>query len=119
MAERALDCRLLRAFAEKDRGGAVAAKVLSLLWNVAANESHHVNVCNQAVAASAQLLADQQYVMEPSKMCHDQAVTWDQRSQLRANELSALTSAIHIVGPDIADATTGGARRDWCRRRRT
>ena len=57
MAERSLDCRLLRAFAEKDRGGAVASKVLSLLWNVAANESHHVNVCNQAVAVSAQLLA--------------------------------------------------------------
>merc|ERR1719327_2493674 len=60
---------------------------------------------------SAQLLADQEYMMELAKMCHEQAVTWDQRTQMRADELSALTSAINIVGGEVSDKTTAATVR--------
>merc|ERR1719172_140836 len=60
---------------------------------------------------SAQLLADQESMMELSKMCHEQAVTWDQRTQMRADELSALTSAINIVGGEVSDKTTAATVR--------
>merc|ERR1719284_1948790 len=60
---------------------------------------------------SAQLLEDQQYMMELTKMCHEQAVTWDQRSKMRADELSALTSAINIVGGEVSDKTTAATAR--------
>merc|ERR1719217_602252 len=60
---------------------------------------------------SAQLLADQEYMMELAKMCHEQAVTWDQRSKMRADELSALTSAINIVGGEVSDKTTAATIR--------
>merc|ERR1719172_67201 len=60
---------------------------------------------------SAQLLADQEYMMELSKMCHEQAVTWDQRSRMRADELSALTSAINIVGGQVSEKTTAATVR--------
>merc|ERR1719160_1319180 len=60
---------------------------------------------------SAQLLADQEYMMELSKMCHEQAITWDQRTQMRADELSALTSAINIVGGEVSDKTTAATVR--------
>merc|ERR1719281_712322 len=49
--------------------------------------------------------------MELSKMCHEQAVTWDQRTQMRADELSALTSAINIVGGEVSDKTTAATVR--------
>merc|ERR1719506_2204978 len=60
---------------------------------------------------SAQLLADQEYMMELSKMCHEQATTWDQRTKMRADELSALTSAINIVGGEVSDKTTAATVR--------
>merc|ERR1719217_1039671 len=60
---------------------------------------------------SAQLLADQEYMMELSKMCHEQAITWDQRTKMRADELSALTSAINIVGGEVSDKTTAATVR--------
>merc|ERR1719428_2131871 len=60
---------------------------------------------------SAQLLEDQEYMMELSKMCHEQAVTWDQRTQMRADELSALTSAINIVGGEVSHKTTAATVR--------
>merc|ERR1719310_1500608 len=49
--------------------------------------------------------------MELSKMCHEQAITWDQRSRMRADELSALTSAINIVGKDVVESTTAATVR--------
>merc|ERR1719160_1406041 len=60
---------------------------------------------------SAQLLADQEYMMELSKMCHEQAITWDQRTKMRADELSALTSAINIVGGKVSDKTVASTVR--------
>jgi len=46
---------------------------------------------------SAILLEDQEYLKKLASMCSDKAKTWDQRSQARQDELSALTAAIGIV----------------------
>merc|ERR1719311_601277 len=92
--------------------------IKSLKTELESSETHREDVIAQIEAAnqelstvSAQLLSDQQYVMELSKMCHEQAITWDQRSRMRADELSALTSAIHIVGEDVVEATTDATLR--------
>merc|ERR1719311_682249 len=92
--------------------------IKALKTDLESSETHREDVIAQIEAAnqelstvSAQLLSDQEYVMELSKMCHEQAITWDQRSRLRADELSALTSAINIVGKDVVEKTTAATVR--------
>jgi len=92
--------------------------IKALNTELESNQTHREDVISQIEAAnqelstvSAQLLSDQQYVMELSKMCHEQAITWDQRSRMRADELSALTSAINIVGKDVVESTTAATVR--------
>merc|ERR1719235_3064398 len=46
---------------------------------------------------NAQLLDDQQYMTRLVGVCHDKAVTWDQRSNARADEISALSAALSII----------------------
>merc|ERR1719181_2189030 len=65
----------------------------------------------QLTTTAATLLDDQQYLMELSQMCSDKSKTWDQRSQVRADELSALTSAIIIIEGEVSDKTTAAAVR--------
>merc|ERR1719310_809373 len=55
---------------------------------------------------SATLLDDQEYLKELAVMCEEKAKTWDQRSKMRADELSALTEAIAIVKGVVAKKTT-------------
>merc|ERR1719265_236094 len=55
---------------------------------------------------SATLLDDQEYLKELAKTCESQAKTWDQRSQMRADELSALTEAISIIKGTVSQKTT-------------
>merc|ERR1719316_1075534 len=92
--------------------------IKALNTELESNQTHREDVISQIEAAnqelstvSAQLLSDQEYVMELSKMCHEQAITWDQRSRMRADELSALTSAINIVGKDVVESTTAATVR--------
>jgi len=60
---------------------------------------------------AATLLDDQEYLMELSKMCSDKAKTWDARSKMRADELSALTSAIDILEGKVSEKTSGATLR--------
>merc|ERR1719478_553372 len=60
---------------------------------------------------SAQLLADQDYMKELAQMCHDHAITWDQRTQMRADELSTLTEAITIIKGAVTEKTTANTVR--------
>jgi hypothetical protein len=60
---------------------------------------------------SAQLLADQEYLTELAQMCHDHAITWDQRTQMRADELATLTSAMTIIKEAVSQKTTANTVR--------
>jgi len=55
---------------------------------------------------AATLLDDQEYLRELAGMCSAKASTWDQRSRVRQDELSALTSAIAIVKGAVSEKTT-------------
>jgi predicted nucleic acid-binding Zn-ribbon protein len=60
----------------------------------------------QLTTVAATVLDDQQYLQELAQMCQVKAVTWDQRSKIRADELSALTSAIAIIKEKVGEATS-------------
>merc|ERR1719158_1493489 len=51
----------------------------------------------ELTTVSATLLDDQAYLKELAATCEATAKTWDQRSSMRADELSALTEAISII----------------------
>jgi len=58
-----------------------------------------------------QLLDDKQYLSELSEMCVNTAKTWDIRSKVRADELSALTAATTIVKETVAEKTSSATVR--------
>merc|ERR1719387_2577433 len=60
----------------------------------------------ELTTVSATLLDDQEYLKELAKTCEAQAKTWDQRSSMRADELSALTEAISIIKGTVSAKTT-------------
>jgi len=60
---------------------------------------------------AAVLLDDQQYLAELAQICSDKAKTWDKRSEVRADELSALTAAIDIVKSRVAEKTSSSTMR--------
>merc|ERR1719409_1954649 len=59
----------------------------------------------ELTTVSAQLLDDQQYLDELNTACSEKAKTWDQRTKLRANELTAITQATGIVKSTVAAKT--------------
>ena len=59
----------------------------------------------------ATLLDDQEYMMKLSQMCHDKAVTWDQRKRVRADELATLTQAIGIISTTVKEKTSAATVR--------
>merc|ERR1719171_1886578 len=60
----------------------------------------------QLTATSAQMTDDQAYLTELTATCNDQSKIWDQRSKMRQDELTALTSALSIVKSKVADSTS-------------
>jgi hypothetical protein len=60
---------------------------------------------------SAVLLDDQQYLNELSKMCTEKGLTWDQRSQVRQDELSMLTTVIGIIDKEVTESISGDTAR--------
>jgi hypothetical protein len=59
----------------------------------------------ELTTVSAQLLDDMEYLDELNTICSDKAKTWDQRTQLRANELTAITQATGIVKATVSEKT--------------
>jgi len=59
----------------------------------------------QLSTTSATLLDDMEYLAETNDISSRKAQTWDQRSQVRADELSALVAAIKIVKGTVAEKT--------------
>merc|ERR1719181_1056976 len=49
------------------------------------------------VTAEAQLKDDQLYLKDLTERCEIKAKEWDQRSQMRADEVTALTKALEII----------------------
>jgi len=65
----------------------------------------------QLSTVAATLLEDKKYLMELSNICQDKAKTWDQRSRVRADELSALTSAIGLIEGEVSEKTSAATVR--------
>jgi len=59
----------------------------------------------ELTTVSAQLLDDMQYLDELNTVCSEKAKTWDQRTKLRANELTAITQATGIVKDTVMEKT--------------
>jgi len=65
----------------------------------------------ELTTTSADLLDNQQYLSELAQLCEARAKTWDQRSRVRADELSALTSATTIIKTSVSENTSAKAVR--------
>jgi len=59
----------------------------------------------ELTTVSATLLDDMEYLDELNTVCSEKAKTWDQRTKLRANELTAITQATGIVKATVAEKT--------------
>jgi len=65
----------------------------------------------QLSTVAADLLDNQQYLKELSELCSNKAKTWDQRTKVRADELSALTAATAIIKDSVAEKTASSTMR--------
>merc|ERR1719355_388194 len=59
----------------------------------------------ELTTVSADLLDNMEYLDELNQICSDKAKTWDQRTKLRANELTAITQATGIVKATVVEKT--------------
>jgi chromosome segregation ATPase len=57
-------------------------------------------------ATKAVLTDDQTYIKELTAKCELKSKEWDQRSQMRQDELTAISTAINIVGGKVKEKTT-------------
>jgi len=65
----------------------------------------------ELTTVSAQLLDDMEYLDELNTACSEKAKTWDQRTKLRANELTAITQATGIVKATVVEKTASATIR--------
>jgi hypothetical protein len=65
----------------------------------------------ELTTVSAQLLDDRSYLSELYSMCKGKAKTWDQRSKVRADELSAITAATEILKTTVSEKTSAATLR--------
>merc|ERR1719443_1242084 len=61
-------------------------------------------------ATTAQMTDDQAYLKELTDVCNAKSKEWDQRSKMRQDELTALTSALTVVKEKVATKTSGTVR---------
>jgi len=74
--------------------------------------SKNIITASEKLTTSASvLLDDQQYMSDLATICSDKAQTWDQRSRVRADEISALTSAIVIIKGTVSEKTASATVR--------
>merc|ERR1719515_333488 len=59
----------------------------------------------ELTTVSADLLDNMEYLDELNTICSERAKTWDQRTKLRANELTAITQATGIVKATVVEKT--------------
>jgi len=92
----------------QDRTDFVKAQTLSMN-EAKANRDQKIEdigtASQELTTVSAQLLDDMQYLDELNTVCSEKAKTWDQRTKLRANELTAITQATGIVKDTVMEKT--------------
>merc|ERR1719436_2204696 len=59
----------------------------------------------ELTTVSADLFDNMEYLDELNQICSDKAKTWDQRTKLRANELTAITQAMGIIKATVSEKT--------------
>jgi hypothetical protein len=59
----------------------------------------------ELTTVAATLLDDMEYLDELNTICSEKAKTWDQRTKLRANELTAITQATNIIKATVSEKT--------------
>eukprot|EP00928_Gymnodinium_smaydae_P039282 TRINITY_DN2685_c0_g1_i1.p1 TRINITY_DN2685_c0_g1~~TRINITY_DN2685_c0_g1_i1.p1 ORF type:complete len:751 (-),score=233.01 TRINITY_DN2685_c0_g1_i1:101-2353(-) len=79
--------------------------------NKALKQQEIASASAQLTTVASTLLDDKQYLSELSSMCSEKAKTWDQRSRIRSDELSALTSAIAIIKDGVQEKTSAATMR--------
>merc|ERR1740130_1234382 len=92
----------------------IKAKNLELDESRASKEKTSANIAmatDEITTTAADLLDNQQYLKELAELCEARAKTWDQRSKVRADELSALTSATTIIKGSVSENTSANAVR--------
>ena len=65
---------------------------------------------------TAMLNDDRVYLKDLTEKCETKAKLWDQRSQMRADELSALTQALSVLETTVAgkaELSGEGGRLSW------
>merc|ERR1719379_3312448 len=60
----------------------------------------------QLTSTDAQMMDDQAYLKELTEVCNSKSKEWDQRSKMRQDELTALTSALTVVKERVVTKTT-------------
>merc|ERR1719478_1744724 len=60
----------------------------------------------QLTTTSAQMTDDQAYLKDLTDLCNTKSKDWDQRSKMRQDELTALTSALSIMKERVAAKTS-------------
>merc|ERR1740138_368036 len=92
----------------QDRTDFVKAKTLEMEENKKTREQKIEDIgssSQELSTVSATLLDDMEYLDELNTMCSQKAKTWDQRSKVRADELTAITQATGIIKSTVAAKT--------------
>merc|ERR1719311_171230 len=92
----------------QDRTDFVKAKTLAMEEAKKTREQKIEDIgtaSQELTTVSATLLDDMEYLDELNTVCSEKAKTWDQRTKLRANELTAITQATGIVKATVSEKT--------------
>merc|ERR1719498_2166950 len=86
---------------------AAAAKELKDTSELKAEKMEAIAASSKELTeTSATLTDDQNYLKDLTEKCNAKSKEWDQRSQMRQDELTALTTALTIVKEGVATKTT-------------
>jgi DNA repair exonuclease SbcCD ATPase subunit len=86
---------------------AAAAKELKDTTELKAQKMEAIAASSKELTeTSATLTDDQNYLKDLTEKCNSKSKEWDQRSQMRQDELTALTTALTIVKEGVATKTT-------------
>jgi len=98
----------------QDRTDHVKAKTLAMEQTKQARDGKIEDIgtaSQELTTVSADLLDNMEYLDELNTICSEKAKTWDQRTKLRANELTAITQATGIVKATVAEKTASSTIR--------